>query len=113
MATVNDITTTPISGLNHIDALLDTGPDWNYLTPGGNTLFYTFSVTAGNEAGRSGQDAFTLSQQTWAKSAFDYISKLTGIQFVETVNGANAQIHLCNVDLQGSTVTGLCSWHSN
>jgi hypothetical protein len=113
MATVSDITTTPISGLNHIDALLDTGPDWNYLTPAGNTLYYTFSITSGNETGQTGQEGFTLAQQVATRTAFDYISKLTGIQFVETVNGTGAQIHLCNVDLQGSNVTGLCSWYSN
>jgi hypothetical protein len=113
MATVSDITTTPLSGLNHIDALLDTGPDWNYLTPAGNTLYYTFSVLSGNEAGQTGQEGFTLAQQVAARTAFDYISKLTGIQFVETVNGTDAQIHLCNTDLQGSNVTGLCSWHSS
>jgi hypothetical protein len=113
MATVSDITTTPISGLNHIDALLDTGPDWNYLTPAGNTLYYSFSVTSGNETGQTGQEGFTLAQQVATRTAFDYISKLTGIQFVETVNGADAQIHLCNVNLQGSNVTGLCSWHSS
>jgi hypothetical protein len=113
MATVSDITTTPISGLNHIDALLDTGPDWNYLTPAGNTLYYTFSITSGNETGQTGQEGFTLAQQVATRSAFDYISKLTGIQFVEAVNGTDAQIHLCNVNLQGSNVTGLCSWHSS
>jgi hypothetical protein len=113
MATVSDITTTPLSGLNHIDALLDTGPDWNYLTPAGNTLYYTFSILSGNEAGQTGQEAFTLAQQVATRGAFDYISKLTGIQFVEAVNGTDAQIHLCNTDLQGSNVTGLCSWHSS
>jgi serralysin len=113
MATVTDITTTPTSGLNHIDALLDTGPDWNYLTPAGNTLYYTFSIASGNESGQSGQAAFTLSQQASTRSALDYISKLTGIQFKEVVNGTDAQIHLCNLDLQGSNVTGLCSWHSS
>jgi hypothetical protein len=113
MATVSDITTTPLSGLNHIDALLDTGPDWNFRTPAGNTLYYTFSVTAGNETGQTGQEGFTLAQQAATRTAFDYISKLTGIQFVETVNGNTAQIHLCNVDLQGSNVTGLCSWSSS
>jgi hypothetical protein len=113
MATVSDITTTPLSGLNHIDALLDTGPDWNYLTPAGNTLYYTFSITSGNETGQTGQEAFTLAQQVATRTAFDYLSKLTGIQFVETVNGTDAQIHLCNTDLQGSNVTGLCSWHSS
>lgn len=113
MATVTDITTTPTSGLNHIDALLDSGPDWNYLTPAGNTLYYTFSIASGNEAEQSGQQAFTLSQQAATRTALDYISKLTGIQFTETVNGTDAQIHLCSVNLQGSNVTGLCSWHSS
>jgi hypothetical protein len=113
MANVTDITTTPTSGLNYIDALLDTGPDWNYLTPAGNTLYYTFSITSGNEAGQSGQEAFTLAQQVQTRKAFDYISQLTGIQFTETVNGAAAQIHLCNTNLQGANVTGLCSWHSS
>ncbi|CAH0253095.1 Serralysin [Massilia sp. Bi118] len=113
MATVSDITITPTSGLNHIDALLDSGPDWNFLTPPGNTLYYTFSITSGNEAGQGGQEAFTSAQQVATRSALAYISKLTGIQFTETVNGADAQIHLCNVDLQGSNVTGLCSWHSS
>jgi hypothetical protein len=115
--TVTDITTTPTTGLNHIDALLDTGPDWNFLTNAAGdaitTLTYTFSILSGNESGQSGQEAFTLSQQAMTRTAFDYISKLTGIQFVETLNGANAQIHLCNTDLQGANVTGLCSWHSS
>jgi hypothetical protein len=113
MATVSDITTTPISGLNYIDALLDTGPDWNYLTPAGNTLYYTFSIASGNETGQTGQEGFTLAQQVATRTALDYISKLTGIQFAETVNGTDAQIHLCNVNLQGSNVTGLCSWYSS
>ncbi|MFC5551930.1 DUF4214 domain-containing protein [Massilia aerilata] len=113
MATVSDITTTPTSGLNHIDALLDSGPDWNFLTPAGNTLYYTFSITSDNEAGQGGQEAFTSAQQAATRSALAYISTLTGIQFTETVNGADAQIHLCNVNLQGSNVTGLCSWHSS
>jgi hypothetical protein len=113
MATVTDITTTPLSGLNHIDALLDTGPDWNFLTPAGNVLYYTFSIVSGNEAGQSGQEGFTLAQQVATRTAFDYITRLTGIQFVEAVNGTDAQIHLCNTNLQGSNVTGLCSWHSS
>jgi hypothetical protein len=112
MATVSDLTNTPLSGLNHIDALLDTGPDWNYLTtPVGNTIYYTFSVTTGNEEGRSGQEAFTLSQQNYARQALmEELGRITGIRFVETTDGAAAQIHFCNIDIQGSTTTGLCSW---
>lgn len=116
MASTSDISVTPLSGLNHIDALLDRGPDWNFLTQNGSfvtTLYYSFSILSGNEDGQSGQEAFTAAQQEGARSAFRYISELTGIQFTETAVGANAQIHLCNVNLQGSNVTGLCSWHSS
>jgi hypothetical protein len=110
MATVTDITTTPLSGLIHIDALLDKGPDWNYLTGAGNTLTYTFSTTSGNEQGQGGQEAFTLAQQNCVRTAFDYISRLTGIQFAETAIGSSAQIHFANINIDGFQTTGLCSW---
>jgi hypothetical protein len=124
MATVSDITTTPLSGLNYIDALLDTGPDWNFLTTSAGTpittLTYTFSVTAGNEDAASAQanftgsaQAFSASQQDATRTALAYISKLTGIQFAETSDGNAAQIHLADVNLIASNVTGLCSWHSS
>ncbi|WP_156328069.1 reprolysin-like metallopeptidase [Massilia sp. WF1] len=123
MATVFDITTTPLSGLNHIDALLDTGPDWNYLTPNNNTIYYTFSVASGNEDPKYAQKNFTGTQQAFssAQQAIvkallkedGYLTALTGIHFVETSNGADAQIHLCNANLIGSNATGLCSWQSS
>lgn len=113
MTTISDITTTPLSGLNYIDALLDTGPDWNYLTPAGNVLRYTFSIASGNEANTTGQEAFTVAQQAATRSALAYISELTGIQFVETTTGTDADVHLCNLNLVGGNITGLCSWRSN
>jgi hypothetical protein len=124
MATVSDITTTPLSGLNYIDALLDTGPDWNYLTNASGTpiytLTYTFSVSAGTEdptdAAKSftgAQQAFSASQQDATRAALAYISKLTGIQFAETSDGNAAQLHFSDVNLITSNVTGLCSWHSS
>jgi hypothetical protein len=123
MATVSDITDIPLSGLLHIDALLDTGPDWNYLTGSNNTIRYTFSVTSGNEDPEFAQknftgtqQAFTADQQKWVRQLLQdggELNKLTGIHFVESGNGTDADIHLCNVDLQVSNVTGLCSWHSN
>ncbi len=113
MATISDIKTTPLSGLNHIDALLDSGPDWNFLTPAGNVLRYTFSIASGNESNTTGQEAFTASQQAATRSALAYIASLTGIQFVETANGTDADIHLSNLNLTPGNVTGLCSWHSN
>ena len=63
MATLTDINKTPTSGYTYIDALLDVGPDWNYLTPAGNTIFYTFSVASGNEKNIYGQQVFSYTQQ--------------------------------------------------
>ncbi|MCE3603487.1 Ig-like domain-containing protein [Massilia sp. P8910] len=113
MATVSDITVTPTSGLVHIDALLDTGPDWNYLTPAGNTIVYTFSVASGNEATQFGQTAFSASQQTNARAAFAALAALTGITFTETVTGTAADVHLAAVNITGDNVSGLCSWNSS
>jgi hypothetical protein len=120
MATVSDLTITPVSGLPYIDALLDKGPDWNFLPvppgaqrPGNNTILYTFSVASGNEKDQTGQEGFTLAQQAATRTAFDYISTLTGIQFKETAIGTDAQIHLCNINIPDYNTTGLCSWHSS
>jgi hypothetical protein len=114
MATVTDLNTTTLSGLNYIDALLDVGPDWNYFTPVGNTLLYTFSITSGNEKNRTGQEAFTLNQQNWVRSALNELSSITGVQFAETSNGDAAQLHFCNIDItDSSNTTGLCSWQSS
>lgn len=113
MATVSDLTSTPLSGQTYIDALLGTGPDWNYLTTSTSTISYTFSVAAGNESSETGQAAFSASQQQWARYAINYLSNLTGIQFVETTDGTAAQIHFASVDLAGSNTTGLTSWTAN
>jgi hypothetical protein len=114
MATVSDITTTPLSGLNHIDALLDKGPDWNYLTSSNaNILYYTFSTALGNEADKSGQETFSAAQQAATRTAFTYLQQITGIEFRETGSGTAAQIHLANLDLEGQYTTGLCSWQAS
>lgn len=121
MSTTSDILTTPLSGLNYIDALLDTGPDWNFATnTPGNTITYTFSTASGNETftshapGYNGvASSFTTAQQTGARAALAYVSSVTGIKFVETSTGTAAQLHFANADLNGSTSTsGLCSWSS-
>lgn len=113
MTTPSDITVTPLTGLNHIDALLDKGPDWNYLSNNNaNILFYTFSTTSGNEDGRTGQETFSASQQAATRTAFSYLQQLTGIQFQETTSGTGADFHLANLNLDGSNTTGLCSWRS-
>ena len=73
MATVSQVKSTTLSGLNHIDALLGNLPNWNYLTPGTNTLYFTFNTTSGLESGNgsilSTPQAFSASQQAAARSA--------------------------------------------
>jgi serralysin len=114
MATVTDLNTTPLSGLTHIDALLDVGPDWNYLTPVGNTLLFTFSISTGTESGRTGLSAFSAAQQSAVNTALAELHAITGIDFVLTDNGDAAQIHFCNMDIKdSSSTTGLCSWQSS
>ena len=119
MRTTSDILITPLSGQNYIDALLDTGPDWNFATnTPSNTITYTFSTASGNETfttTTSGFDgtvsSFSGAQQVGARAALAYVSSVTGIKFVETSTGTAAQLHFANADLNGSTWTsGLCSW---
>ena len=113
MATVSDITNIPHSGLNHIDALLDKGPDWNFFSNSDtNVLYYTFSTDSGNEAGKAGQEMFSFAQQAAARTAFTYLQQVTGIEFRETGSGTAAQIHLAKMDLDGQYTTGLCSWQA-
>ncbi len=113
MPTVTDVTSVHPTGLNHIDALLDAGPAWNYLQPGGNTISYTFSVDSGNEDNRTDVTAFTSSQQTHTRSMLAYITSVTGIQFSETTTGTSAVLHFAMTDIAGASTAGLCSWSSS
>lgn len=118
MTTLTDITETPLSGLNHIDALLDTGPDWNFASTGANLISYTFSTTAGLEANSASSynsgslRTFNASQQAAARTALADLSSLTGIVFVETNDGLGAALHFAAADLVGATTTGLTSWNA-
>ncbi|MGZ4969810.1 MAG: M12 family metallo-peptidase [Methylobacter sp.] len=110
MAQVSDVKNIVTSGLTYIDALLNTGPGWNYLTPATNNIAYTFSIASGNESDVSGQQAFNDAQKTATRGALDYISGLTGITFSETVNGTAASIHFCLINIADTSTTGYCSW---
>lgn len=113
MPNASVIQDTTLSGLNHIDALLDHGPDWNYQTTGGNTILYTFSVTSGLEEGETGQMAVTAAQMSATRGAMAYVASITGINFVETSNGASAQVHFCMQNIADPTTSGLCSWYAS
>lgn len=114
MATVSDVENTiPVSTYNHIDALLDSGPHWNFVTGTTNTLKYTFSVASGNESAKSGQSAFSDAQMVHARAAMAYLTTVTGITFTETSDGTAADIHLANIDIDGASTSGLCSWSTS
>lgn len=115
MTVLADITTTRLSGLTHIDALLDGGPGWNFLTPARNVLNYTFSVAQGAESGNAsisgGLTAFNAAQQSACLSQLAYISQLTGIVFNAVSDGSAADLHFANTNIVSSASTsGLCSW---
>ena len=115
MATVTEATTALLSGYNHIDALLDDGPGWNFLAPStANVVRYTFSTASGMQTGNTSlqgaPSAFSAAQQAATRDAMAYVSRLTGITFVETSNGAGAQVHFSNADIIGAQTSGLCSW---
>ncbi|MDM5181265.1 DUF4214 domain-containing protein [Massilia sp. DJPM01] len=110
MTIVTDIEIVRQSGFNNIDALLSSGPGWNFLGTGARSLSYTFSVSSGNEASRGGQAAFSMAQQMATRTALSYITALTGIGFTETTDGSRAQIHMAAIDIADADTTGLCSW---
>lgn len=114
MATVDDILLTPLSGFNYIDALLDIGPDWNFLTTDGSTfrktLYYTFS-TAGEQPETNSLTAFNQTQITAARNIFQYISSFTGILFAETISSSVADIHLASANISDGA-SGICYWET-
>jgi hypothetical protein len=117
MPTVADVTTAPSSGIASIDAVLDTGPGWNWITPARNVLYYTFDLSDGNPNAASvlssGTTTFNPAQQAGATAALTYISRVTGIQFVQVATGAAADIHFAQADITDPSFAGYTAWHWN
>lgn len=118
MATVTDVTTRPASGLNHIDALMDRGPGWNWLAPARSTLFYTFALNDGNASDIGSEItaapvAFNASQQAAAVAALAKLSAITGISFVATADGAAADLHFGAANIITASTSGLASWKNS
>ena len=118
MATVSDITKIPLANAYWIDALLNAGPDWNFLTSNGTefrtTLYYTFSVTSGTESGMYAT-AFNSTQRAATNQILAHASEVTGIHFVESSSGSSADIHFAQANLgsEGLYTSGLCSQESS
>lgn len=118
MSLVSEVTSTPLSGLNHIDALLDDGPGWNWLKPARNAIYYSFSVASGNQVDNynisGGVTAFNAAQKNACLNQLSYISQLTGITFTEAASGTAADIHFAATNIVfSSSSSGLCSWNSS
>jgi len=114
MTTINDLQP-PSSGLQHIDALLDTGPGWNWLAPARTTLYYTFSLTDIGAEDRTliggALSAFNAAQQAATVSLLNYVASITGITFTATADGTAADLHFAAGNITDPAYTGYCSWN--
>lgn len=114
MPTLSEVNTPPASGLLHIDALLDNGPGWNWLTPARTTLYYTFSLAAANPdaatAISGGATAFSPAQQAATVTALALLAQITGIHFALTGDASQADLHFSAADISDAHSIGLCSW---
>jgi len=102
MALLSEITERPISGLNHIDALIGDGHPWNFI--GRDSINFSFAVGASGDPQGELLDSHTISsfnaaQQTQVRAILAYISQLTGIRFAELADSAQADMHFANADL--------------
>ncbi|GGZ09162.1 DUF4214 domain-containing protein [Pseudoduganella plicata] len=118
MATVTDITSIPLTGLINIDALLDEGPNWNYLTGNpDNTIYYSFSTfnasITDNDDVSGNIRAFTANQKHYTREALDYLTEVTGIEFVESFSPSSAQISFVNATIVDPDVAAECRWESS
>jgi len=114
MPTVTEVTTPPSSGLVHIDALLENGVGWNWLTPARNVIYFTFSLVGGNESDagtiyNGNLTAFNAVQEGAVTQAVTRLQQLTGINFVFTADGNAADLHFAAGDLVGPTTAGYTS----
>lgn len=106
---VSELGVTQYSGDIKIDALLDTGANWNFVLPAHNTLYYSFSIQSGiSSSAPASLGSFNAAQMIAARSIMDYAAKITGIHFVETTNGNAADFHFATSNLPGNSVAGLC-----
>lgn len=117
MPKVDNLNASPLSGWNHIDALLDNGPGWNWLTPARNTLYYSYSVSSGTDPKSTGVvgtlDVFNATQQTAVVEIFRQLNQITGINFVEVADGNQADIHFANANIANVNFAGYTNWTYN
>lgn len=117
MTTLATIQAPFLSGWNHIDALLDNGPGWNWLAPKRNTIFYNFALEPGTTSQSAGAEGiltmFNATQQNAVREILSYITQITGIIFSETMLISNADLHFANGNVSDSRFSGFTEWTFN
>jgi serralysin len=116
MATVTDLTRTPLSGDIRADALLGDVAPWNFYPDGRQVLYYTFDASPGSEIDRETGTtvrSFNLAQMLAARQILQYAATVTGITFMEVASSSQADIHFGATNLQDASVTGLASRYDN
>lgn len=117
----SDISNPTLSGLVHIDALLDDNlPSWNWLVPQRNVLYYTFDIVSDNVNQVSGGTtfsnlaAFSALQQAAVPGVLARLTEITGITFAQVSSGSNADLHFATATLSssvaGKTVSDYSYW---
>jgi hypothetical protein len=102
MPTISQVTDRPLSGLNHIDALIGDGVPWNFI--GRDTIHYSFAspviaAGTGDVLDTASISAFNAAQATQVRSILAYITTLTGVRFEEWAAGDQADLHFGNARL--------------
>ncbi|SJM95309.1 matrixin family metalloprotease [Crenothrix polyspora] len=107
--TVSELGKVQYSGNITVDSLLDNGVNWNFLMPERNIIYYTFDTQSATSATAPGVlSAFNTNQMNAVRVVLTDVSAITGIKFVETSNGNEADFHFAATNLSGNNVTGLC-----
>lgn len=115
MPKLNEIKSSHLSGWTHIDALLDTGPGWNWLTPSRQVMYFSFSTTSGLDPKSAGISSavttFSSAQQAATLKLLNYVSQMTGIQFAQVADGSLADLHFGNANITDNASAGLTQWN--
>lgn len=118
MTTITEVSAQPSSGITHVDALLARGPGWNWLAPERTELRYTFALTPGDprltlEKLTGALTAFNADQQAAVVTALALIAGITGITFVATADGTQADLHFAAGNLTPTENSGVTSWNAS
>jgi len=103
MPTITEVTQRPISGFNHIDALIDSARPWNFI--GRDTITFSFGLVDGHALDPALLEPNTIAgfnpvQQAQARAVMTYAGQVTGIRFAEAADASAADVHFANVNLR-------------